>query len=202
MRDKRISFQKSNTWKIQLKIAAIFICSKDVDEERVMHSKSGNTELMPYDNANEVVNELFELLLSRYQIGLETSIKWSDFVVDSVQLLYYKCHKINFKRGRTYIDSSARTKKKEKQIWIMKLINVYSIASSHDTIERDPQRISKIKTFINKYNWNRIKYPSKIDDWKAFEESNPTIALNILYIKEKQIYLLTFQNVTQPVKSK
>ena len=81
-----------------------------------MHSKSGNTELMPYDNANEVVNELFELLLSRYQIGLETSIKWSDFVVDSVQLLYYKCHKINFKRGRTYIDSSARTKKKEKQI--------------------------------------------------------------------------------------
>ena len=116
MRDTRISFQKSNTWKIQLKIETIFICSKDVDEERVMHSNSGNTELMPYDNANEVVNELFELLLSRYQIGLETSIKWSDFVVDSVQLLYYKCHKINFKRGRTYIDSSARTKKKEKQI--------------------------------------------------------------------------------------
>ena len=113
MRDTRISFQKSNTWKIQLTIATIFISSKDVDEERVMHSTSGNTKLVPYDNANEVVNELFELLLSRYQIGLETSIKGSDFIIDSVQLLYYKCHKINFKRGGTYIDSPAWTKKKK-----------------------------------------------------------------------------------------
>ena len=30
---------------------------------------------MSYDNAYEVVNELFELLLSRHQIGLETSMK-------------------------------------------------------------------------------------------------------------------------------
>ena len=27
---------------------------------------------------------------------------------------------------------------------------------------------------------------SKTDDWKTFEENNPTIALNILYIKEKE----------------
>ena len=30
---------------------------------------------MTYDNANEVVDELFESLLSRYQIGLETSAR-------------------------------------------------------------------------------------------------------------------------------
>ena len=28
---------------------------------------------------------------------------------------------------------------------------------------------------------------AKINDWKTFEENNPTITLNILYIKEKQI---------------
>ena len=27
---------------------------------------------------------------------------------------------------------------------------------------------------------------SKIDDWKTFEENNPAISLNILYIKEKE----------------
>ena len=32
-------------------------------------------------------------------------------------------------------------------------------------------------------NWNGV-----IDDWKMFEKNNPTIALNVLYIKEKQIY--------------
>ena len=59
---------------------------------------------------------------------------------------------------------------------------------NHEEIKRDPQRMVKIKPFINKYNWNGIKYTSKIDDWKTFEKNNPTIAFNILYIKEKEIY--------------
>ena len=33
----------------------------------------------------------------------------------------------------------------------------------------------------------RSKLSSKIDDLKTFEENNPTIALNILYIKEKEM---------------
>ena len=32
-----------------------------------------------------------------------------------------------------------------------------------------------------------MNYPSKIDDWKKFEKINATVALNILYIKEKEI---------------
>ena len=31
-----------------------------------------------------------------------------------------------------------------------------------------------------KCNWEGIKYPSKIDNWKKFEKNNATIALNIL----------------------
>ena len=49
----------SDVWKIQLTIASNFTTSKDVDEECVFHSKSDNIEFMLYDNANEVVNELF-----------------------------------------------------------------------------------------------------------------------------------------------
>ena len=47
---------------------------------------------------------------------------------------------------------------------------------------------SKVKPFINKYNWNGIKYSSKIDGWKTFEKNDPTSALNILCIKEKEKY--------------
>ena len=54
-----------------------------------MHSKSNNIEFMPYDNVNEVVNEPLESLLSIYQNGLETLTRGSDFIIDSVQLLYY-----------------------------------------------------------------------------------------------------------------
>ena len=101
--------------KIQLTIAINFISSKDDHEERVTHSKSDNIEFILYDNTNEVVNELFESLLSRYQIGLETSMRRSDFIFDLVQLFYYKCHKINFKRGGSYIDFLDWIKKKQQQ---------------------------------------------------------------------------------------
>ena len=46
----------------------------------------------------------FESLLKRYQIGLETSMKGSDFIFDCVTFLYYKCHKIYVKRVGSYID--------------------------------------------------------------------------------------------------
>ena len=95
MRDIIINLQKSDTWKIKLTIATDFISSKGVDKERLMDLKSNHIEFMAYDDANE----LFESLISRYQIGLQTSMRGSYFIFDSAQLLYYKYSKINFKRG-------------------------------------------------------------------------------------------------------
>ena len=43
---------------------------------------------MPFDNSNEDFDELFASFLSRHQIGLETSIRGSNFIFDSVQPLY------------------------------------------------------------------------------------------------------------------
>ena len=70
-----------------------------------MHSRIDNIKFTFYNDVDEVANELFESLRSRYQENVETSMRGSGFVFDSVQLLYYKCHKINFKRGGSYIDS-------------------------------------------------------------------------------------------------
>ena len=46
------------------------------------------------NEADEVIKELFDSLKNRYQNNLEW-MKVSWFVFDYVQLLYYKCHKIN-----------------------------------------------------------------------------------------------------------
>ena len=54
---------------------------------------------MSCNNPNEIIDEVFESLLSLYQGNLETSMEGSDFIFDSVQLMYYKCHKVNFRRG-------------------------------------------------------------------------------------------------------
>ena len=62
-----------------------------------MHSKSDKIERMISNKGDEVIEELFESFLNRYQIGLETSVRGSDFIFDCVHLLYCKCRKINFK---------------------------------------------------------------------------------------------------------
>ena len=53
---------------------------------------------------NKAVDELFDLSCATYQGNLETSMRRSDFIFDSVQKMYYKCHKLNFRRGGSYID--------------------------------------------------------------------------------------------------
>ena len=93
MRNIIIDLQNSDAWKIQLTIATNFISSKDSEEEHVIHSNSGNIKFTPYSDANDVIEKLFKSLCSRYQENLETSMKGSDFIFDSVQLMYYKCHK-------------------------------------------------------------------------------------------------------------
>ena len=59
-----------------------------------------------YNDANDVVDELVESLCSRYQDNLETSVRGNDFIFDSIQLIYYKYNKVNFRCGGSYIDSS------------------------------------------------------------------------------------------------
>ena len=48
---------------------------------------------------DKIIEELFESLLKRYQKGLEESMKRSEFIFDSVDSLYYKCHRIILNRG-------------------------------------------------------------------------------------------------------
>ena len=80
-----------------------------------MHSISNNIKFISCNDANEVVDELFDSLRSRYQNNLERTMRGSIFTFGSVQLLDCKCHKINFRRGGSYIDSPERIKKRKKQ---------------------------------------------------------------------------------------
>ena len=100
-----------------------FISSKDSDETRTMHTKSNNMEIMMGNETDEIIKELFEYLLQKYQEGLEESkgkeerkTKGSDFVFDSVHLLLYKLDKISLNRGGPYIDSPERLKNKKATI--------------------------------------------------------------------------------------
>ena len=117
----------------------------------------------------------------------------SEFVFDYVNLLYYKCHKINPNRGGSYIDSSDWIKNKKLSIspinkkykWFQYSVTV---ALNNEQIGKDPERILKIKPFRNKYTWENINFLSEKGNWKKFQEDNVAIALNVLCAKKQKIY--------------
>ena len=88
-----------------------------------------------------------------------------EFVFDSVDLLYYKLHKIILNCGGSYIDSPKWLKTKEAKVNPKNnekkcFQYAVTVALSHENIEKNLQRVSKIKYFINQYNWKKINFPS------------------------------------------
>ena len=113
-------------------------------------------------------------------------MKGSQFVFESVELLYYSLHKISLNRGGSYVDSPSWIKDKGATINPTIKDNecfkyAVAVALNHEIIKKDPQRISKIKPFIDQYHWKGIEFPSHSEDWKKFQQ-NKTIALNILFV--------------------
>ena len=103
-------------WKIQLTVWFNFISSKDPDETRNMPTKSDNIKIMMGGETDQIIEELFKSLLQRYQEGLEESMKGSEFIFDSVDLLHYHLQKTILKRIMlSYVDSPKWLKIKKQQ---------------------------------------------------------------------------------------
>ena len=174
-------------WKVQLIANINFISLKPgSDETRIMHTRSYNKEIMNGSDTDKVIEELFESFLQRYEQNLEEKMKGSEFEFDGVNFLYYDFNKISLNRGGSYIDSPKWLKNKKSTINPKN--NDYkcfqyavTLALNLDKINNHPKRISKIKPFIDQYNWNELDFPSTSKDWKKFE-SNNEIALNIFYV--------------------
>ena len=108
-------YKSQRNWKILLTIAIKFISSKDSSETRNMHSKS-DIEIMMGSETDEIIEELFEFLLKGYHEELEESMKGSEFIFDSGNVLYYNLNKISLNRRRSYIDSPEWLKNKKSTI--------------------------------------------------------------------------------------
>ena len=101
-------------WEIQLTMSINFISSKDHGETCTMHTKSNNIKIIMGSETDDIIDELLKSFLQKYQEGLEESMRGSEFIFDSVDLLYYNLQKISLKRkGSSYIDSPKWLKNKK-----------------------------------------------------------------------------------------
>ena len=92
-------------------------------------------------------------------------MRGSKFVPDSIDLLQYHLQKVGLKRSGSYIDSLEWLKNKKATINPKNNDDscfqyALTVALNHQNIVNNPQRISKIKPFIDQYNWKEIDFPS------------------------------------------
>ena len=205
LRDMIDNHKAKGEWKIQLVMQIIFVSFIDADETQVMYTKSDNIEIMNGIDTGDAVNELIDSFMKRYQEGLETKMKGSSYIFERIDLLEYNLHKINLNRGSSYIKCDKWLKNKgvttnPKNSKNNKCFKYAIIAVlNYQNINSHPERISKLKPFINNYNWKDIEFPSHSKDLKKFEQNNKTLALNILYVPYKtkqirQVYISKYNN--------
>ena len=108
-----------------------------------MNTKIYIIEIMIDNETDEIIEKLFESHLQRYQKDLEEKMIGSEFVFDSVDLLYYKLYKISLNRGRSYIDSLKWLKNKKVTI-----NHALTAPLNYQNIKNNPERISKISLLL------------------------------------------------------
>ena len=145
-------------------------------------------------NGTDTDNAIIELINSftkRYQEGLETKMKGSSYIFERVDLLEYHLHKISLNRGSSYIESPTWLKNKKVVINPQNIkdnkCSQYAIiaALNYQNIDHHSERTSKLKPFIDNYNWDNIDFPAGHKDSSALEKNNNDIAINILYVPNK-----------------
>ena len=195
-------YKNEGEWEIQLIVEINFISLKPgSDETRVMYTRSDNEEFMNGDDTDEAIKLLFKSFLQSFEENLQEKMRGSDFEFDGINFFYYNFNKTSIYRGGSYTDSPKWLKDKKSTI-NPKSNNhkcfqyAATLALNFDNINNHPEKISKIRPFIDQYNWKDIDFPPTNKDWIKFELSNK-VALNILYIPHntKKYNLLIDQNI-------
>ena len=123
-----------------------FISSTDNGEEFVMYSKSGNIEIMIYDKADKLSKNFLNHFFLGIKLGWKNKRK---VVIDYVDLLCYKCYKINLSRSKSYIDSPNCIENKKE---LINPVNDYdkrfqyaaTVALNHEEIGKNCKEYKKL----------------------------------------------------------
>ena len=122
IRDKQV-----NQRKVQLVVLISFynILNEDTTEKYI---HSDNLEIISTDDPDEVVIDLFNSLIHRYQETLREKMQGTNFVYDYVVRLDIKFNTVNLIRGSSYIESPYWLQAKKLLLIVRTLLMVMNIA--------------------------------------------------------------------------
>ena len=97
----------------QLPMKIIFTPIEDFHDKRALFVKTKNVEIILGSDTNEIVKELFESIIQKYQELMKCSTKNSSLILEGVELVNYDINKIAINRGGSYIESPTWLKSKK-----------------------------------------------------------------------------------------
>ena len=96
-------------------------------------------------------------------------MRGSDFEFDGINVFNYNFNKASIYRGGSYIDSPKWLKDKKSTINPKNNDHkcfqyATTLALNFDNINNHPEKIAKIRPFIDQYNWKDIDFPATSKD--------------------------------------
>ena len=142
------------------------------------------------NDKDEIVTAMIEHMKQQIE---NPALRDSKFVFDRIVHMDIDFHRLNLTRGSSYIplpDWLAKKKAiinpKNSDLECFKWAAI--AAMKWEEIDRDHQRISKLKRYKDDFDWDGIKFPTSFRDIKRFESRNE-ITINILTLEDRKVYI-------------
>ena len=180
-------------WKKREEIA--FRVDDDIDGKNATYEvkvekpfNSRMTEVFQGSDIEKLLKDMFAYIKTQVE---HPALPKSGFTIDYIMHLDIDFHRLVLTRGSSYIDLPEWIEQKKAVInpkntdeecfkWAV-------IASlHHEEIGKNPQRITKLKLFKERYNWEGLKFPMAINEIGKFEKNNSEVAVNVLFTSKNE----------------
>ena len=152
-----------------------------------------NSRMMTVYNLNDK-NEIVTAMIEHMAQQIENpALRNSKFVFNRVLHLDIDFHRLNLTRGSSYVPLPDWLMKKKTIIYPKNSdIECFKwaviAAMKWEEIDRDHQRVSKLKRYEKEFDWSGLEFPVSFRDINKFERNNE-IGVNILAVENKKIYI-------------
>ena len=152
-----------------------------------------NSRMTPVYMLNDIDSIVRSMINHMAQQVENPALKDRKFVFDNIMHTDISMHRLNLRRGSSYIPLPDWLAKKKAIInpknLDMKCFKWSVIAASKwEEIERDHQRVSKLRRYEGEFDWSGMSYPVSTKDISKFEIRN-RIGVNILALNGRILYI-------------
>ena len=179
-----IDEKKTPSHKIQI-VIAINLIHLTKSDRIIFYVKSKNIECHLSDNSEDILNQLIDSFLEYFHDKLMICRTDSSYAFESVEELSIRFHKIDLRRGSSYVPIPDWLEAKKATINPKNKNDnfCFAYAAAIAIYHKNLNRISnKLIEYVEKLDWNGIDFPASTPDYKRFEKNNEDIALDILYV--------------------